>query len=74
MELENGNLIFGGEYTVGDTNRQADLRIGWRLTDGLSRGLTAGLGYRFSNLRFDYAFVGGRYNSQTSLFSVTLYY
>ena len=74
LELENGDLIFGGEYTVGDTNRQAGLRMGWRLTDGVSRGFTAGFGYRFSNLRFDYAFVGGRYDSQTSLFSVTLYY
>jgi len=74
LELANGDFVFGGEYTVGTTNQQAGVRIGWRLTDGVSRGPTAGLGYQFSNLRFDYAFIGGRYNSQTSLFSVTLYY
>ncbi len=70
LELANGNPVFGIEYAL----RNASLRLGGRLTEGVSRGITAGLGYRFGNLQFDYAFVGGRYQSQTSLFSVTIYY
>ena len=69
-EFANGHPIFGLEYTI----RNASLRLGWRLTEGVSRGITAGLGYRLGDLQFDYGFVGGRYHSQTSLFSVTLYY
>ncbi len=69
-EFANGHPIFGVEYTV----YNASLRFGWRLTEGVSRGLTAGLGYRLGDLQFDYGFVGGRYHAQTSLFSVTLYY
>ena len=75
LELVNGNPIFGIEYTIRVGNPQlARLRLGWRLTEGVSRGVTAGLGYRFRSLQVDYAFVGGRYHSQTSLFSVTIYY
>jgi len=75
LEFANGDPIFGGEYVIGNSERRAaSVRLGWRLTEGVSRGITAGLGYRFGNLQLDYAFVGGRYQSQTSLFSVTLYY
>ena len=75
LEATNGGLIFGGEYVIGDTERRAaSVRLGGRLTEGVSRGITAGFGYRFGSLQLDYAFVGGQYQSQTSLFSVTLYY
>jgi len=69
FELTNGSPVFGLEHQV----RNASLRLGWRLTEGVSRGLTVGLGYRLGNFQLDYGFVSGRYDSQTSLFSVTLY-
>lgn len=75
VEATNGGLILGGEYVIGDAERRAaSVRLGGRFTEGVSRGITAGFGYRFGSLQLDYAFVGGRYQSQTSLFSVTLFY
>ena len=70
IELANGDPIFGIEHTI----RNASLRLGWRVTPGVSKGITAGMGYRLGSLQLDYGLVGGRYASQTSLFSITLYY
>lgn len=74
FEIENGHPLIGWEYQHNTTNRTFTMRLGWRFTDGVSRGLTAGFGYQHGNIALDYALVDGRYGSQTSLFSVRLFY
>lgn len=67
FEIANGIPLIGCEYR----HAEFALRLGWRFSDGL----TAGFGYQRGNIGLDYAFVNGRYgNSQTSLFSVRLFY
>ena len=70
FEIANGTPLIGCEYR----HSTLALRLGWRFTEGVSHGLTAGFGYQYSNVALDYAFVSGRYGSQTSLFSVRLFY
>lgn len=70
FEIANGTPLIGCEYR----HDEFALRLGWRFTEGLSHGLTAGFGYQHSNIALDYALVNGRYGSQTSLFSVRLFY
>ena len=66
FEIANGVPLIGGEYRYGEFA----LRLGWRFGDGL----TAGFGYQRGNIGLDYAFVNERYGSQTTLFSVRLFY
>ena len=67
FEIANGIPLIGCEYR----HAEFALRLGWRFRDGL----TAGFGYQRGTIGLDYAFVNGRYgNSQTSLFSVRLFY
>ena len=67
FEIANGIPLVGCEYR----HAEYAMRLGWRFSDGL----TAGFGYQRGNIGLDYAFVNGRYgNSQTSLFSVRLFY
>jgi hypothetical protein len=68
-ELANSNLLFGMEKQI----RNAAVRAGYRLGNGLSSGITVGLGYRVNGFEIDYAYVSGRYGSQTSQFSIKLY-
>ncbi len=74
IEIANGNPLIGCEYQHDASNGTFTARVGWRWTQGLSRGLTAGFGYQYSNIALDYAFVSGGYAAQTSLFSVRLSY
>ena len=66
FEIANGVPRIGCEYRYAEFA----LRLGWRFSDGL----TAGFGYQRGNIGLDYAFVNERYGSQTSLFSVRLFY
>ena len=66
FEVANSVPRIGCEYRHGEFA----MRLGWRFSDGL----TAGFGYQRGNIRLDYAFVNERYGSQTSLFSVRLFY
>lgn len=67
FEIANGHPLIGCEYLHGDFA----FRLGWRFTDGF----TAGFGYQYGNIGLDYAFVNGKYvSSQTSLFSVRVFY
>ena len=66
VEIANGVPRIGCEYRYGEFA----LRLGWRFGDGL----TTGFGYRRGTIGLDYAFVNERYGSQTSLFSVRLFY
>ena len=67
FEIANGIPLIGCEYR----HAEFALRLGWRFNSGL----TAGFGYQRDNIGLDYAFVNGRHgNSQTSLFSVRLFY
>ena len=66
FEIANGVPRIGGEYRYAEFA----LRLGWRFSDGL----TVGFGYQRGNIGLDYAFVNERYGSQTSLFSVRLFY
>ena len=66
FEIANGVPRIGCEYRYAEFA----LRLGWRFSDGL----TAGFGYQRGNIKLDYAFVNERYGSQTSLFSVRLFY
>ena len=70
IELANRQLCLGLESEI----HSGYLRLGYRLTNGLSRGITAGLGYQFRQFQLDYGLVTGRYGSTTNLFSVTLYF
>ena len=66
FEIANGVPRIGGEYRYAEFA----LRLGWRFSDGP----TVGFGYQRGNIGLDYAFVNERYGSQTSLFSVRLFY
>ena len=66
FEIANGVPRIGCEYRYGEFA----LRLGWRFGDGL----TAGFGYQRGAIGLDYAFVNERSGSQTSLFSVRLFY
>ena len=70
FEVANGAPLIGCEYRSDVRYGEFALRLGWRFSDGL----TAGFGYRRGNIGLDYAFVNERYGSQTSLFSVRLFY
>ena len=66
FEVANGTPLVGCEFRHG----AFALRLGWRFSDGL----TAGFGYQRGDIGLDYAFVNERYGSQTSLFSVRIFY
>ena len=70
FEIANGIPLIGCEYRSDIRYGEFALRLGWRFNDGL----TAGFGYQHGNIVLDYAFVSERYGSQTSLFSVRLFY
>ena len=70
FEIANGVPLIGCEYRSDVRYGEFALRLGWRFSDGL----TAGFGYQRGNIGLDYAFVNDRYGSQTSLFSVRLFY
>lgn len=70
FEVANGAPLIGCEYWSDVGYGEFALRLGWRFKDGL----TAGFGYQRGNIGLDYAFVNERYGSQTSLFSVRLFY
>ena len=70
FEIANGVPLMGCEYRSDVRYGEFALRLGWRFSDGL----TAGFGYQRGNIGLDYAFVNERYGSQTSLFSVRLFY
>ena len=70
FEVANGIPLIGCEYRSDVRYGEFALRLGWRFSDGL----TAGFGYQRGNIGLDYAFVNERYGSQTSLFSVRLFY
>ncbi len=74
FELENGHPLIGCEYRLNSDKGTVALRFGWRFTGGVSRGLTLGFGYHGGNIVLDYAFVNGRYDAQSSRFSVRLSY
>ena len=69
-EIANGVPLIGCEYRHNAKPGDFAFRLGWRFT----RGFTAGFGYQHGNIGLDYAFVNERYGSQTSLFSVRLFY
>ena len=70
FEIANGVPLIGCEYRNDIRYGEFALRLGWRFGDGL----TAGFGCQRGNINLDYAFVNERYGSQTSLFSVRLFY
>ena len=71
FEISNGIPLVGCEYRHTIRHGEFALRLGWRFIGGF----TAGFGYRHGNIGLDYAFVAGRHvSSQTSLFSVRLFY
>ena len=70
VEIANGVPLIGCEYRSDVRYGEFALRLGWRFGDGL----TAGFGYQRGNIGLDYAYVNERYGSQTSLFSVRLFY
>ena len=70
FEIANGVPLIGCEYRSDIRYGEFALRLGWRFGDGL----TAGFGHQRGNISLDYAFVNERYGSQTSLFSVRLFY
>ena len=70
VEVVNGIPLIGCEYQHAVWYGDLALRLGWRFT----HGFTAGFGYQYGNIGLDYAFVNERYGSQTSLFSVRLFY
>ena len=70
LEIANGVPLIGCEYRSDVRYGEFALRLGWRFNDGL----TAGFGYQRGNISLDYAFVNERYGSQTSLFSIRLFY
>ena len=70
FEIANGVPLIGCEYRSDVRYGEFALRLGWRF----GSGLTAGFGYQRGNIGLDYAFVNERYGSQTSLFSVRLFY
>lgn len=71
FEISNGIPLIGCEYQHIARQGTFALRLGWRFIGGL----TAGFGYQHGKIGLDYAFVAGRHvSSQTSLFSVRLFY
>ena len=70
VEIANGIPLIGCEYQHDVKHGDFAFRLGWRFT----RGFTAGFGYQHGNIGLDYAFVNEKYGSQTSLFSVRLFY
>ncbi len=70
VEIANGVPLIGCEYQHSVKHGDFAFRLGWRFT----RGFTAGFGYQHGNIGLDYAFVNEKYGSQTSLFSVRLFY
>ena len=70
VEIANGVPLIGCEYQHNVKHGDFALRLGWRFT----HGFTAGFGYQYGNIGLDYAFVNEKYGSQTSLFSVRLFY
>lgn len=70
VEVANGIPLVGCEYQHDVKQGDLALRVGWRFT----HGVTAGFGYQYGNIALDYAFVNERYGSQTSLFSVRIFY
>ena len=71
FEISNGIPLIGCEYRHTARHGEFAFRLGWRFIDGP----TAGFGYQHGNIGLDYAFVTGRQiGSQTSLFSVRLFY
>ncbi len=74
VDMANGHPLIGGEYRFNSGDNTFAVRLGWRFTEGVSRGLTAGFGYHGGNLALDYAFVSGFYAAQSSRFSVRIFY
>ena len=71
FEITNGTPLIGGEYRYSIRHSECAFRLGWRFTEGF----TAGFGYRHGTIGLDYAFVNGQHvGSQTSLFSVRVFY
>lgn len=70
LEFANGNLLFGIEKKI----KNAAVRTGYRFSGGLSNGITFGLGYSINEFELNYAYVNGKYDSQTSQFSLNLHY
>ena len=70
VEIANSVPLIGCEYQHNAKHGDFAFRLGWRFT----RGFTAGFGYQYGNIGLDYAFVNEKYGSQTSLFSVRLFY
>lgn len=70
VEIANGVPLIGCEYQHNVKYGNFAFRLGWRFT----HGFTAGFGYQQGNIGLDYAFVNEKYGSQTSLFSVRLFY
>ena len=70
VEIANGVPLIGCEYQHNVKHGDFAFRLGWRFTSGF----TAGFGYQHGNIGLDYAFVNEQYGSQTSLFSVRLFY
>ena len=68
-ELSNGDICIGAEYVFRSI---AAVRAGFRTGNALTSSITAGLGLKWSALRFDYAYVGSEFGSQTSQFSVSI--
>ena len=74
VEVANGHPLIGGEYRFNSGDNTFAVRLGWRLTEGVSRGLTVGFGYHGGDFALDYAFVSGMSTTQRSLFSVRIFY
>lgn len=66
VDITNGLPRIGCEYRYFGLA----VRLGWRFTEGL----TVGFGYQRGNIGLDYGFVTEKFGSQTSLFSVRLFY
>lgn len=74
VEMANGHPLIGGEYRFNSGDSTFAVRLGWRWTEGVSRGLTVGFGYHGGEFAVDYAFVSGPYTAQSSRFSVRIFY
>ena len=68
IDYANGAPLIGLEYLV----QNANIQLGYRFTDGITRGPTMGFGYQLNSFRVDYAYVDGKYSTPTSAFSVTI--
>ena len=73
-ELANNNLAFGLENSFGKKTKKCFvIRIGYRLSQGVSNGICLGMGYHKDKLEIDYAFAAGRYHAPTHQFSIILH-